>query len=108
MAWPTAGLGGTLVAVRLGSPCFAVRLSDDTLVGVSWPDGFSARFDEPAELLRPDGVVVAREGEEVFVGGGVGRRLPSCDVGSWSFAAGPIDVAGKPRYGYQRQVLRSS
>jgi hypothetical protein len=52
-----------------------------------WPAGYAVRFD-PVELIDPAGHVVAKEGEEVIVGGG-GRPAPPdapCAwAGQWAF-----------------------
>jgi hypothetical protein len=65
----TALLEGVLVAGGDGG--LAVRAADGTVVEVRWPDGVGVGRDGNQLVLRnPLGLVVAREGEYVSMGGG--------------------------------------
>lgn len=44
--------------------------SGEERTDLSWPYGFRVRFTPDAEVLAPGGRVVAREGDEVALGGG--------------------------------------
>lgn len=95
MGWMQAHIDGSLSAVTDGADhCLAVLRGDGHLYSVSWPAGFSARFADPAQLLGPDGEVVATEGDHLDLGGGYGgERLVTCALGERSgFAIGPIKV----------------
>ena len=61
---PTAG-GGCL---WLGPP---VRRASRGRLPVVWPSGFHARF-RPVELINADGQVIARTGDYLTFGGGLG------------------------------------
>lgn len=54
--------------------------SDGARHRILWPTGYSARFDPALELIGPGGVVVAREGDRLELGGGVGAdgRFDAC------------------------------
>lgn len=68
---PTALLEGHVATG--GDELIVLSAFDNRPVGVVWPSGWAAwRIDGRAELVSRDGVVVAREGGEIAVGGGVG------------------------------------
>ena len=65
---PAALLEGELVANdEFG---FAVTHADGFATPVTWPDGYVARDAARRELLDGSGRVVAREGDQVALGGG--------------------------------------
>jgi hypothetical protein len=65
-----------------------IAAPDGTATPVEWPFGWSARNEAGrVALLDATGKVVAREGDRVTVGGGLGAE----DV--W-FACGPLSVVG--------------
>ena len=45
---------------------------DGLRVEVQWPRGFTARFNPELELVASNGEVVAREGDDLDLGGGFG------------------------------------
>jgi hypothetical protein len=100
MVWPTAALSGTLrVVVRSGTTCFVV-VDAGHRYSVTWPKGFRGDSSQPRpRLLAPDGSTVAEVGDQLVVGGGMGRGTGACNRGRQAFAAGPIEVNGKPGYG---------
>jgi len=76
-------IGGTIV--RAAATGLGLRSSDGTLTAVEWPFGSTARIvDGKVELLDETGAVVAREGDEITVGGGFGNAL-------WH-ACGPVTL----------------
>jgi hypothetical protein len=100
MAWPTAALSGTLrVVVRSATTCFVV-VNAGHRYSVTWPKGFRGDTSHPrTRLLAPDGSTVAEVGDQLFLGGGMGRGTGACNRGRQAFAAGPIEVNGMPAYG---------
>jgi hypothetical protein len=83
---PTALLEGVLVAS--GESELAIQRADGLRSSVQWPGGHSVRADgDELVLTNPIGIVVAREGDYVRMGGG---EAPD---GSGAFrACGPIAV----------------
>lgn len=65
-ACPAALLEGELLADDAGG--LMVRHAEGFVMSVVWPDGYAVRG---GELLDPAGVVVAREGDVVSLGGGM-------------------------------------
>jgi hypothetical protein len=66
-------IGGVLIGARDGR---LVELGPDGVgsAGITWPFGFTAWLvDGVAEVRAPDGLVVAREGEVLSFGGGLGN-----------------------------------
>ncbi len=59
-----------------------VASASGTTLAVEWPRGFSARTVAGlAELVAPDGAIVAREGELLpIIGGSGGRPFGVCSV----------------------------
>lgn len=58
-------------------------------IDLVWPPGFGIRFGESAEVVSPDGTVVAAAGQTVALGGGFsadGRTFAACEVNGkdWS------------------------
>jgi hypothetical protein len=93
--WPPAGFGcgmAALTPIRVerdgGSMVFADETSGNRLQ-VVWPNGYSARLmNGRAELIPPDGSVLAREGDvisNVSAGAADNGDLPIC-----------LDFASKP------------
>ena len=67
-------LGGQLTANNQTG--LGVKSADGQATPVEWPFGYSARSEVGgAALLDPAGKVVAREGDEITVGGGFGNQL---------------------------------
>jgi hypothetical protein len=63
---------------------------DGAVIPVEWPFGYSARMEgAKIALMDASGVVVAREGDRIQVGGGMGPRPAPNAV--W-FACGPVQV----------------
>ena len=69
-------------------------------LSIVWPYGYSARFGPTVEVLDETGAVVARAGEEVRFGGGIGQEFapPRCRVNLntvlvHSVEHGPVKVA---------------
>lgn len=83
---PASLLVGTLVAHDTWG--IAVETDTDSEVQMAWwPHGWSARRDgDGLELLDEDGQVVAREGDQVEIGGG---ERPD---GSWWACGGDVTV----------------
>lgn len=55
---------------------------DGARQAILWPFGYSARFDPGLELIAPNGTVIARAGDRLELGGGVGdtdRFSVDCD-----------------------------
>lgn len=44
-------------------------------LSIVWPYGYSARFGSTVEILDETGAVVARAGDEIRIGGGIGREF---------------------------------
>ena len=77
-------IGGTII--RAAATGLGLRSADGTLTAVEWPFGYTARIaNGKVELLDETGQVVAREGDDISVGGGFGNDL-------WH-ACGPVTVA---------------
>jgi len=53
-----------------------------------WPEGFRARFD-PVELIGPDGVVIAREGDYIAMGGGV-HTIDAIEINRCTFGVNEV------------------
>jgi hypothetical protein len=87
-ACPAAQLEGELVADdEFG---FAVTHADGFTTPVTWPDGYVARDAERRELLDGSGRVIAREGDQVALGGGESSVGPGFVV-CGDFAVTPVD-----------------
>lgn len=67
-ACPGALLEGELL--RDDDSGFLVRHAEGFVTPILWPEGYTVRDGETRELLDPSGVVVAREGDFVALGGG--------------------------------------
>jgi len=83
---PDAGLGPVRVA-RSGSELVFISTIAGTPENIVWAHGFSARVvDGQAQLVAPDGTVVAREGDVITdAGGGLGSTGDAfhvCQIGS--------------------------
>jgi hypothetical protein len=86
---PDAGLGSVRVA-RSRSELVVIGTMTGSRESVIWPHGFSARvLDGQAQLVAPDGTVVAREGDVLsHLGGGVGSTGDAfhvCQIGSTQY-----------------------
>jgi hypothetical protein len=69
---PQAG-GGPLRMELSGSELVLISTANGAAVSIVWPYGFSARLVAgKAELLAPDGSVIAHDGDVLHVGGGFG------------------------------------
>jgi hypothetical protein len=53
----------------------------DTKLSIVWPAGYTARTD-PIRIYGADGELVATEGDEILMGGGIGSAGDRCRVGS--------------------------
>ena len=47
---------------------------------ITWPYGFSARYDPALEILDPSGAVVAREGQLISDAAGSGNGLDAVSI----------------------------
>jgi hypothetical protein len=65
---PGALLEGELI--RDDASGFLVRHAEGFVTPIVWPAGYTVRDADARELLDPSGAVVAREGDEVALGGG--------------------------------------
>lgn len=66
----TAEISGRLAGdASLDGGCLWLVGSEGQQQAVLWPAGYRALYD-PARLVGPDGIVVAREGQEVRASGG--------------------------------------
>jgi len=83
-ACPAALLEGELVPDEEFG--FVVAHPDGLSSPVTWPYGYVARDAERRELLDETGRVVAREGDQVALGGGEGQQGPGFVV------CGQLDV----------------
>ena len=45
---------------------------DGVRIELRWPPGFTARFDPDLEMVAANGEVIAREGDDLDLGGGFG------------------------------------
>lgn len=82
---PDAGLGSVRVA-RSGSELIFISTMAGTPENIVWAYGFSARVvDGQAQLVAPDGTVVAREGDVITDAGGglglTGDAFHVCQIG---------------------------
>lgn len=68
-ACPDALLEGELLADDAAG--LMVRHAEGFVMMVVWPDGYTVRDADVRELLDPAGQVVAREGDHVWLGGGM-------------------------------------
>lgn len=74
--------------------------TDNGRLSIVWPYGYSARFGSTVEVLDETGAVVARAGEDVRFGGGIGQEFAPqrCRVNLntvlvHSVEHGPVEVA---------------
>jgi len=80
-------LVGELITSSQGG--LAIKATDGTVTEILWPFGYSARREAlDLVLLDERGVVVARQGNMIEMGGGLGGN----DV--WEACAGSINVTG--------------
>jgi hypothetical protein len=86
----TASLGGPHRLTVSGTDLVLVDINTGEPTMIVWPYGFVARLvDGKAELVAPDGSVVAREGDLLNVGGGF--ALPGfhvCEINGTTYANG--------------------
>jgi hypothetical protein len=80
------------ILTATASQCLYLRNTHGELAtgGLVWPAGYTAReVDGSIEVARPDGVVVAKTGQRLVVGGGFGDSDSAVCPG---IGAGPNDV----------------
>jgi hypothetical protein len=86
----TASLGGPQRLTVAGADLVLVDVNTGEQTTIVWPYGFVARLvDGKAELVAPDGSVVAREGDLLHVGGGY--ALPGfhvCEINGTTYVNG--------------------
>lgn len=75
-----AGLSDVRLA-RSGEDLLVVNIHTGRQTTIVWPYGFAGRVvGDRAELLAPDGSVVAREGDVLDLGGGSGPPFHVCQI----------------------------
>jgi hypothetical protein len=81
-------MGGTLA--KHAQTGLGIADQDGAVIPVEWPFGYSARMESAkVALVDGSGMVVAREGDRIQVGGGMGAGPVPNAV--W-FACGPVQV----------------
>jgi hypothetical protein len=93
---PSDAIPGCLLArlgevrlTRSGTDLVLVNINSGEQTTIVWPYGFFARLvDGKAELVAPDGSVVAREGDVLDVGGGGGPPFHVCEINGTIYVNG--------------------
>jgi hypothetical protein len=90
----TALTGGKFHAGRVGDQVCAWL--GDSFRPMLWPDGYKVRLN-PAELIAPNGTVVAHDGDEMSAGGGghdAKSGTPCAQPGEWTWdVEGALGIA---------------
>jgi hypothetical protein len=84
-------MGGTLA--KHAQTGLGIADQEGAVIPVEWPFGYSAHMEGvKIALVDASGMVVAREGDRIQVGGGMG---PGPAPNAVWFACGPVQVVGQ-------------